>query len=441
MEDFIENYPVTSYVKRITLASGGTAFVDGFNMIVASVALTLMKGVFNPVETGLYASLYVLGVFLAALIGGKIGDRMGRTAIYRIAPLCIIVISAIMLFWHTAFALLLGRFFMGIFVGSDYPMANTIVSEWSPGAWRSKSLVILSMAWYVGALTGSIVGFCMYSAGDNWPWLLFTPAIPALIFLLLRISVPESPRWLLAQGKVKEAEHGMAKVFGITADMKNSDTIPMQKKQEQVPETSLIQAFRMGYFKRFLFVTVFWVCQCAPVTVVFMFGPTILQTFGFGGGSLSVLGTAVIYVFFMLGVMPTIKLIDRMPRRKTLIVTYVFMAAALMLLGMFVDGNPAVVFILFVVYVLAYGLQSVLDNVYPPELFPTQVRSTAIGSLTSISKMGGAIASFLFPIGLESFGLSAVFIAGAVISMIGLVVSAIMAPETKGMSLEESSSL
>lgn len=439
MGDLIENYPISSSVKHITLASSGTAFIDGFNMIVASVALTLMNDLLNPIETGLYASLYVLGVFIAALIGGKIGDCVGRTVIYRIAPLCIIMVSLLMLFWHTAFALLLGRFLMGMFIGADYPMANTLVSEWSPGVWRSKSLVTLSLAWYVGALIGSLVGFCMYSIGDSWPWLLFTPAVPALVFLLLRTSVPESPRWLIAKGRIEDAKRGIIKVFGASVDMRNFDVVNAEK--EQAPKISLLQSFKMGYFKRFLFVTIFWVCQCAPVTVVFMFGPTILQIFGFGKGSLSVLGTAIIYVFFMLGVMPAIKFINRMRRRMTLIVTYVFMSLALLLLGLLANANPIMVLILFVIYVLSYSLQSVLDNVYPPELFPTQVRSTAIGSLTSISKMGGAIASFLFPMGLESYGLSTMFIVGAVISMIGLIVSVFMAPETKGMSLEESSSL
>lgn len=440
MTGSIETYPVTSFVKRITLASGGTAFIDGFNMIVASVALTLMSDVFNPVEVGLYASLYVLGVFLAALLGGKIGDRVGRTVIYKAVPLCIIVISVLMLFWHTAFALLLGRFLMGIFVGADYPMANTIVSEWSPGSWRSKSLVILMMAWYVGALVGSVVGYCMYGVGEQWPWLLFTPAVPALIFFLLRLSVPESPRWLVAQTKTTDADRVLKKVFGASADVKDLGAV-QEESGEQVPRTSLIQAFKMGYFKRFFFVTVFWVCQCAPVTVVFMFGPTILQTFGLGSGALSVLGTALIYVFFMLGVAPAIKCINGMPRRTTVIVTYAFMAAALLLLGLFSNASPIVVLVLFAIYALPYGLQSVLDNVYPPELFPTEVRSTAIGFLTAISKLGGAVASFLFPMGLEGFGLGSMFIVGGVISIIGLVVSIFMAPETKGLSLEESSSL
>ena len=130
-----------------------------------------------------------------------------------------------------------------------------------------------------------------------------------------------------------------------------------------------------------------------------------------------------------------------MPRRTTVIATYVVMTAALLMLGIFSNAGPAVVVALFALYALPYGLQSVLDNVYPPELFPTEVRGTAIGTLTAVSKLGGATASFLFPIGLAAMGLGAMFVAGALISLVGLVASVLLAPETMGKSLEESSSL
>ncbi len=158
MAKTIDDYPVTSFVKRITLYSGGTAFLDGFNMIVASVALTLMgdEVAFTPTETGLYASMYVLGVFLASFIGGKIGDSVGRTKIYKIAPLLVAIFSLALFVFHTPWILIAGRFVIGVCIGADYPMANSLVSELSPAAWRGKGLVILMFAWYVGALAGSL---------------------------------------------------------------------------------------------------------------------------------------------------------------------------------------------------------------------------------------------------------------------------------------------
>ncbi|WP_455164357.1 MFS transporter [Slackia exigua] len=444
MAKTIDDYPVTSFVKRITLYSSGTAFLDGFNMIVASVALTLMGDdvSFSPTEIGLYASMYVLGVFLASFVGGKIGDNVGRTKIYKAAPLLVAAFSLALFAFHTPWILIAGRFAIGICIGADYPMAGAIVSEFSPIAWRGKGLVILMFAWYVGALAGSLVGFAMYTMAGGWPWLLATTAVPAILFFLGRLAVPESSRWLAEKGRIAEAEVSLEKVFGNAANIVDLSSVNKEGVEaDSAPKTSLMQAFRQGYFKRFFFVAGFWICQCAPVTVVFMFGPTILQQFGMGEGSMSVLGTALIYVFFMLGVLPAIKYIERMPRRATVITTYVVMSVALLGLGLVSNASIVLILAFFALYAIPYGLQSVLDNIYPPELFPTEIRSTAIGTLTSVSKLGGAVASFAFPIGLAAVGLGPCVIVGAVISIIGLVISVALAPETKGMTLEESSSL
>lgn len=437
----IDDYPVTPFVKRVTYFSGGTAFLDGFNMIVASVALTLMGDMFTPTEMGLYASLYLIGCFLAAIVGGKVGDKFGRTLIFKTAPLVIAVVSIAMLFFHAPWAVIVGRFLMGICIGADYPMASTMASEYSSAEWRGKALVILMMAWYVGALAGSLVGFLLYNVGDNWPWLLFTTAVPAVIIFLGRYSIPEPARWLVTQGRLTEADEALKKVYGAEASVDDLGDVRVAEEGEPAKKSSLFAAFKRGYFKRFFFVVGFWACQSIPVTVIFMFGPTIMQTFGLGEGALSVLGTALIYVFFMIGVAPAIKTINGMKRRKTLIGTYVVMTATLLLLGFFADAGAIVILVIFLVYAVAYGLQSVLDNVYPPELFPTEIRATAIGSSNAMTKVINAVAAQLFPIGLAAFGLGPVVLIGGVVSAIGLLISVLLAPETQGKTLEESSAL
>lgn len=439
----VDDYPVTSAVKRVTIFSGGTAFLDGFNMIIASVALALSGSMFSPGEMGLYASMYLVGVFLAAFVGGRIGDKLGRTVIFRIAPIAIAVISIILVFVASPWVLIIGRFLTGVCIGADYPMASMVVSECNPNAYRNRSLVILMMAWYVGALAGSLVGFGLYGLGDNWPWLYATISVFAVIVAVGRMSIPETPRWLLSQGRRDDADAALKKIYGPEADVADLEAASAAAAGDDAqPEAvTLGEAFRRGYLKRFIFVCGFWVCQCIPVTAIFMFGPTIMQMFGLGEGSLSVLGTAVIYIFFMLGVAPAISRIETMSRRKTVIWTYVIMSIGLTLLGIFSDADPIFILVCFVIYSLAYGLQSVLDNTYPPELFPTEVRGAAIGTVTSISKLGGAVAAQLFPMGLAAWGLGPVVLVGAGISVIGLVISILLAPETQGKTLEEASRL
>ena len=117
------------------------------------------------------------------------------------------------------------------------------------------------------------------------------------------------------------------------------------------------------------------------------------------------------------------------------------MTATLLLLAFFADAGAIVILVIFLVYAVAYGLQSVLDNVYPPELFPTEIRATAIGSSNAMTKVINAVAAQLFPIGLAAFGLGPVVLIGGVVSAIGLLISVLLAPETQGKTLEESSAL
>ena len=419
----------------------GTAFLDGFNMVVSSVAMALFTPEigFSATDMGLFASLYSIGVFIGAMFGGKIGDVLGRTVIFRLAPILITLASVGLFFTSEPMILIGARFFIGFCIGADYPGASTIVAEYTPGKFRSKSLVILMFAWYAGALFGSLVGFFFYETPGIWHFLLLTPAIPGVIFAIGRTRIPDTPLWFVSKGRTEDADKALKRVFGSIGSV---DGLPQAAQAAgDAPNMTLMSAFKAGYLKRFVFVTAFWICQIIPVTCVFMFGPTIVASFGLDQGNLSVLGTAALYVFIMIGVLPAMLWINKMKRRTAVIGTYVVMTIALLALGFFADADPVFIIVIFAFYAFAYGLQSVFDNIYPPELFPTEVRSTAIGTITSVSKLAAAIGSFLFPIGLASMGLGPVVIIGGVISGIGLLISILYAPETQGMTLEESSSL
>jgi len=130
-----------------------------------------------------------------------------------------------------------------------------------------------------------------------------------------------------------------------------------------------------------------------------------------------------------------------MGRRVVLIWPFAMSGVALMARGI-VPTAPALVIVgLFVVFAIFNGGSSVLQWIYPNELFPTEVRATAVGFASAMSRIGVAVGTFLLPISLSGIGTGPAMIIGAILCFAGAVVSWFMAPETKGMTLAESSSV
>lgn len=133
-------------------------------------------------------------------------------------------------------------------------------------------------------------------------------------------------------------------------------------------------------------------------------------------------------------------LIDRIGRRPVLIIPFAVTGVTLLLLGCLPRGASVPIGVCFILFALFNAGSSVLQWVYPSELFPTEVRATALGFATAVSRIGAAIGTFLFPIGLQRLGVAPLMIIVAVICGVGWVVSVRFAPETRGLSLQAASS-
>ena len=114
---------------------------------------------------------------------------------------------------------------------------------------------------------------------------------------------------------------------------------------------------------------------------------------------------------------------------------------ALLALGLFPNAAGWIVLSLFGVYALFIGGAQVLEFVYPNELFPTEIRASAVGMGASLAALSSAVGTWLVPISLQSFGIGYTMLAAAIITLLGLLVSLALAPETKSMSLQEAAQL
>jgi putative MFS transporter len=375
---------------------------------------------------GLVGAASLIGMFVGGLVFGYLTDLIGRRLMYSIDLLVLIVASAAQFWVHDRWTLLALRFVLGLAVGADYPIASALLSEFAPKRQRGMLLAAMIGAWWLGYTVSFIAGYALDKSGWTWRWMLASSALPAAIVSLLRFGTPESPRWLMSKGRGAEAHALIQRHIGPGYALHESEPTP----------TAYGSLFRGRYLGRTVFVCVFWTCQVIPTFAIYTFAPALLRAFGSPDPAF---GAAILSLFFMAGVIPAILLIDRIGRRPVLIVPFAVTGVTLLLLGVLPPNATPLVEACFILFAIFNAGSSVLQWVYPSELFPTEVRATALGFCTAVSRIGAAVGTFLFPIGLQRLGITQLMIIVSAICGIGWIVSARFAPETRGLSLQAAS--
>lgn len=434
----IEDALYTPILKRITAFFFGGAMIDGYLLIIIGIAL--LQAVpdlkLDVYWSGMCGAAALVGILVGGLIFGYMTDILGRKLMYRAGIVAMLVLSIAQMFVQDGLQLAICRFLIGLAIGADYPMSTALISEFTPKRYRGTMGGTLITAWYIGAILASTVGyFLLISSEHTWRWMLGSSAILAVIVLYGRWQTPESPRWLLSKGRREEARQVIKLVWGEQYDIEN-----LAEESNKV-ETKFSKIFQGEYLKRLIFVSAFWVTQVIPCFALYTFGPQILAALGMGEGNMWIWGYTILNIFFLLGCLPALRWIETIGRRPVIIWCFVFMTASLLVLGIAPNAPAVIVVVCFAVYAFASGGPSVLDGVYPVELFPTDVRASAYGIATAVSRLGAAVGTYLLPVSLQQFGVANTMLAAAAVTAVGLVFCITMAPETKGKSLSETSSI
>lgn len=434
----VEDAPLNGFHRKLAVYSSGGPFLDGYVLSIIGVAMVQISGALQLTAfwEGLIAASALIGVFLGGFLGGWFTDKYGRKILYLVDLIAIVGFSVAQFWVESAWALFAWRLLIGIAVGADYPIATSLLAEFLPRKHRGPLLAAMVLMWFAGAAVAYLVGELLLRVvtEDGWRWVLASAVVPGALFLIARSGTPESPRWLLNKGRTAEADAVIKKVYGPTYSITD---LPEPTKEMPVSVWSL---FHSGYGKRMAFITLFWTCAIVPLFAIYAFAPKVLLALKLTGDWASY-GSIAITFLFTLGCLVATKLINRMGRRQMLIHSFLWSGVALLLLGMFPDASPSTVLLLFGTYAVMIGGAQVLEYVYPNELFPTEIRASAVGLATSLSRIGAAVGTYLIPISLASLGIANTMFAAALISLFGALISWWMAPETSRLDLQQASSL
>ncbi|MDR3053352.1 MAG: MFS transporter, partial [Coriobacteriales bacterium] len=203
----LDDMGMTPFLKRVTFFASGGPFLDGYVLAIIGVALVQLGDhlELDAVSSALVGVAALVGIFVGAVVGGYVTDRIGRKVMFTIDIIAIAVLSvASMFIWNVA-SLVILRFLLGVMIGADYPIATALVAEFTPRRHRTISMGVLAAMWYVGATAAGLVGYFCIGLEDGWRWMFGSAVIPCILILVGRLDIPESPRWLTRKGRHEEA--------------------------------------------------------------------------------------------------------------------------------------------------------------------------------------------------------------------------------------------
>ncbi|WP_426400753.1 MFS transporter [Ralstonia sp. R-29] len=425
----LDDVPLNGFHIKMAGLTFGAHLTEGFTLGTVGYALAGLNKQM-PLDAfwmGMLGSSALLGIFFGSLVFGWLSDRVGRQKIFLTSFVIITVAAFAQFFVTSPLELLMLRLLIGFGMGGDFAVGHAILAEFSPRKHRGTLLGSFSVIWTIGYVAANVLGM-MYaeSSPDAWRWLLASAGVPAFIVLILRMGTPESPRWLVGQGRVQEARAIITKHFG--------PNVVLDGSTDRHESPSFSRLFQKDLIRRTIFNCAFFVCLVIPYFAIYTFLPTILNVIGLSQG----FGTDLLLNgFLVLGALIGIWLTIKLSRRGFLISSFAVCCAALVALAILPESASLAMIVAFGVFTLTMSAFSNLVGVFPPECFPTDVRATGVGLAVAVSRLGSAVGTFLLPLSIATLGFHATMFALAGVLLVGMIVSIAWAPETKHLTLNQ----
>jgi putative MFS transporter len=445
----LERAPFSRWHLRARIVMGSATFFDAFDALSLAFVLPVLVRLWGitPVQIGWLISVGYLGQFVGALLFGAMAERYGRIRSASGATALMSVMSLACALAGSFPTLLVLRLVQGIGVGGEMPVAAVYINELSKAKGRGRFFLLYEMIFPVGLMmTGQIGALVVPRLG--WQVMFLIGAIPGLVIAGVLLRLRESPRWLIGQGRLEEAETiireieaAAPKAFEATKDttitndirQKDEDRDRRDRRGSKTRWSELLSAL---YVRRTLVVWVLWACAYFITNGLNNWMPTLYnRVYGLSLDQALRAGTLtnVAQVAILLGCAFAI---DRLGRRRWTMVCFAAGAVLLAALGSFASGSVVAVMTLVT---LSYGIVGSVNAVlylYTPEIYPTRMRALGTGAATCWLRLASAAGPVLVGYLVARSGTGAVFLMFAAAGAVGAVAATAML-ETRNRRLEE----
>ena len=415
---------------------GGLLF--GFDTAVISGATQSLTELFHltPSSLGITVSSALWGTVLGACFGGMIGDRLGRRNGLRLIAL-LYVISALgcALAWDWS-SLVFFRVVGGVAIGGSSVIGPMYIAEIAPAKHRGRLVGLFQFNVVFGILIAYVSNYLvgLIFGPSQWRWKLGIAAVPAMLFLLALVKIPQSPRWLVKKGYTEEARSTLVLIGEENVDRELQDIID-SVQTKAAGDRLFTWRYRLPIF---LALSIGMFNQLSGINAILYYLNDIFARAGFSALS-SDIQAVVIGVMNLAATIVAMSIIDKIGRRKLLLIGSVACAASLAgVAWVFFSGSHGAFLLWFLTSFICFFSfsQGAVIWVYISEIFPNTVRGKG-QSLGSFSHwFMNAIVSGVFPMmAASSGGYPFVFFAGMMALQFFTVF--FFYPETQRISLEE----
>lgn len=421
----------------ITAALAG--FLFGFDVVVISGADKKLQLLWNSSDAfhgAVVMGMALWGTVIGAIFGGIPTNKWGRKKTL-LAIGILYTLSAIgSALSNDPYVFAFFRFMGGLGVGASTIAAPAYISEIAPAKDRGRLVSLYQFNIVLGILVAFFSNYLLSGIGDNdWRWMLGVQAIPAIIYTLFVITIPESPRWLISQSRVEEAK----KVMKIISPDQDSELLATQMEEDYADapkENIFMKKYRFPLMLAFL---VAFFNQMSGINAFLYYAPRIFGEAGLGEKTalLSSIGIGVVnMVFTLVGV----NLIDKVGRKKLMFIGSIGYIISLGLVSMafYFHWTGLAIPIFLFLFIASHAIgQGTIIWVFISEIFPNHLRASGQSFGSSTHWVLAAIIPSLIPTLFSTIGPGTVFLVFTIAMVFQLLFVIFMMPETKGTTLEK----
>jgi len=432
---------ITSHLLRSTAVGALGGLLFGFDTVVISGTTGQLTQLFHlsPAALGQTVSIALWGTVVGCMIAGVMGQRMGgRNALRVMAVMYLVSALGCACAWNWT-SLMVFRFIGGLGIGGSSVLGPVYIAELAPATWRGRLVGVFQINIVVGILVAYLSNYVISSRGlgeAEWRWELGIAALPAMLFLIMLYTIPQSSRWLIAEGRAETALDVLTKMGSSDPHREFQEIVASLHQERGKREEPLFrQSLRLPIF---LAISIGLFNQLAGVNAILYYAGDIFRAAGFSrvsGNLQSVLIGGMNFIATFIGM----SLIDKLGRKTLLLIGSV--GTGLCLGGVaaifFTQTHQNLLVWLLVAYIGFFAAsQGAVIWVYIAEVFPTKVRSKGQSLGSGSHWVMNAIIAATFPIVAKKSG-GAPFVFFASMMVVQFLVVWLVYPETKGATLEQ----